>query len=113
MGIRIFVAGATLTIVAAMVIALGIYFRVIPVPTSLLGMFARTRQPEFSARYYPPDTVAYTWITLAPRGRHLRHMRDIWETFNEYPGFVSTSKIGKTDLPKKRASVSTKTLPAG
>ena len=90
MGMKIFVVGASLTIVAAMAIALGIYFRVIPVPMSLLGMFARTRQPEFSARYYPPDTVAYTWLTLAPRGRHLRHMREIWETFNEYPGFVST-----------------------
>ena len=101
MGIRIFVAGASLTIVAAMAIALGIYFRVIPVPTSLLGMFARTRQPEFSARYYPPDTVAYTWITLAPRGRHLRHMRDIWETFNEYPGFVSTVEDWKNGFAEE------------
>ena len=89
MGIRIFAVTASLTIVAAMAIALGIYFKVIPVPMSLLGMFARTAQPEFSARYYPPDTVAYTWVTLMPRGRQMRYMRETWDRFNEYPGFVS------------------------
>ncbi len=90
MGIRILSAIGTATIVAAMAIALAIYFRVIPVPMALLGVFARTRQPEFSARYYPPDTLAYTWVTLAPRDRQMRYMREIWQGFNEYPGFVST-----------------------
>ena len=96
MGIRIFAVTAALTIAVAMGIALGIYFRVIPVPMSLLGMFARTRQAEFSARYYPPDTVAYTWITLTPRGRQMRHMREIWERFNEYPGFVGAVEDWKS-----------------
>ena len=88
MGIRIFAVSATFIILAAMVIALGIYFRVIPVPMSLLGTFERATQPEYSARFYPPDTVAFTWVTLMPRGRQMRHMREIWERFNEYPGFV-------------------------
>ena len=24
--------------------------------------------PEHSARYYPPDVVAYVWLTLSPSG---------------------------------------------
>ncbi len=89
MGVRIFVGGASLAILAAMAIALGIYFGAIPVPMSLLGMFARTTRPEFSARYYPPDTVAYTWATFAPQGRQMRYMRETWDRFNRYPGFVN------------------------
>ena len=96
MGTRIFVVAAILTILAAMGIALGIYFRVIPVPMSLLGMLTRTNQPEFSARYYAPDTVAYTWVTLAPRGRQMRHLRETWGRFNEYPGFVSAVEDWKS-----------------
>ena len=88
MGMKIFAVGASLAIVAAMAIALGIYFRVIPVPMSLLGTLARTRQPEFSARYYPQDTAAYTWITLTPGGRQMRYMQDIWGKLNEYPAFA-------------------------
>ena len=96
MGTRIFVVAAILTILAAMGIALGIYFRVIPVPMSLLGMLTRTNQPEVSARYYPPDTVAYTWVTVAPRGRQMRHLRETWGRFNEHPGFVSAVEDWKS-----------------
>ena len=60
MGIRIYAAAASLIILAAMVIALGIYFRVIPVPMSILGRCTRTTQAEISSRYDPPDTVANT-----------------------------------------------------
>ena len=101
MGVKIFVVGASLTIVAAMAIALAIYFRVIPVPMYLLGMFARTRQTEFSARYYPQDTVAYTWITLMPRGRQMRYVREIWQQFNEYPGFVDTVDDWKSEFSEE------------
>ena len=88
MAIRIYILAGNLIIVAAMAIALGLYFGVIPFPMSLLGTFPRTAQSEFSARYYPADTAAYTWVTLAPRGRQIRDMREIWRRFNEYPGFV-------------------------
>ena len=101
MGLRIYAVAASLIILSAMGIALGIYTRMIPVPMSLLGSFARTRQPEFSARYYPPDTVAYTWITLDPRGRQMRYMREIWQTFNEYPGFVSAVEDWKTGFAEE------------
>lgn len=90
MGIRIFAVAGSLVILATMAIAVVIYFRVIPVPMSLLGVFVRSREPEFSARYYPPDTVVYAWATLLPRGRQSGHMQDTWERLNEYPGFVRT-----------------------
>ena len=90
MGIRILAVAGSLCILAAMAIALGIYFRVIPVPMSMLGVFIRSREPEFSARYYPPDTAVYAWATLLPRGKQTGHMQNIWERLNEYPGFVRT-----------------------
>lgn len=90
MGIRTFAVGGSLVILAMMAISVAIYFRVIPVPMSLLGAYIRPREPEFSARYYPPDTVAYAWATLLPRGKQSGHMQDIWDRLNEYPGFVRT-----------------------
>ncbi len=101
MGLRIFSVAASFIILATMVIALGIYFRVIPVPMSVLGVFARTTQPEYSAKFYPPDTMAYTWVTLTPRGRQMRHMREIWERFNEYPGFVGAVEDWKSGFAEE------------
>lgn len=88
MGIRIFAVVGSLLILATMAIAIAIYFKVIPVPMSLLGTFIPNRQPEFSARYYPPDTAAYAWMTLAPAGRQMEYMNEIWELLHESEVFV-------------------------
>lgn len=101
MGIRVFAVAGSLVIVAAMGIALGIYFRVIPVPMALLGMLAVTAQPEFSARYYPEDTLAYAWASLTPRGRQKRYTREIWRRFNEHPGFTGTVNGWKSGLDEE------------
>ena len=95
MGIRIFAVASGLVIVAAMGIALGIYFRVIPVPMALLGMLTLTAQPELSARYYPEDTLAYARASLTPRGRQKRYTREIWRRINEHPGFTGAVNDGK------------------
>ena len=101
MAIRIFAIAAPLAIAAAMGIALGIYFRVIPAPMALLGMFALTAQPEFPARYYPEDTLAYARASLTPRGRQKRYTREIWRRLNEHPGFTGAVSAGKSDLAEE------------
>ena len=101
MGVRIFAGGAILTILAAMGIAMGIYFKAIPVPMSLLGAFTRTTRPEYSARYYPPETVAYAWVTLAPHERQVGHINQTWDRLNEYPGLVSAVDGWKSRFAEK------------
>lgn len=101
MGIRIFAVATSLMIVATMAIALGIYFKAIPVPRALLGMFAQRTQTEFTARYFPPDTAAYAWIKLTPRGRQMRYVREIWGTLNEYPGFVGAVEDWKSGFAEE------------
>ena len=105
MGIRALAIVGSLFILATMAIALAIYFRVIPVPASVLGVFARSAQPEFSARYYPPETLAYTWVTLAPSGRQTRFMSEILERLYDYPGFVRTLEEWKSDLAEETGIV--------
>ena len=46
-----------------------------------------TSPPEHSARYYPPDVVAYLWLTLSPSGNQRTYMTETWEQFDQMPGF--------------------------
>ncbi len=46
-----------------------------------------TTPPEHSARYYPPDVVAYLWLTLSPSGNQRTYMTETWEQFDQMPGF--------------------------
>ena len=69
--------GAVLLVVAAA--AAAVYFGVVPSMT--------TSTPEYSARYYPPDVLAYGWMTLNPGGGQRQHMRDLWDRSNELSAF--------------------------
>ena len=46
-------------------------------------MWLSARQPAYSARYYPSDTMVYAWITLAPGGGQLEHSKDILDRLEE------------------------------
>ena len=74
-------------VVVVIVLAALMYFRVIPIPGFVLSWFAGSKPPEHSARYYPQDTLAYAWVTLAPGGGQFNDMTDIWERFNEFRAF--------------------------
>ena len=50
----------------------------------------RVSEPENTARYFPDDTLAYSWATLNPGADQGRHLLDIWERFNEIPEFQDT-----------------------
>ena len=75
-------AGLVLVIV---VLAAGAAFGV--VPGFIWSPLTGAGQPEHSAGYYPPDTLAYGWLTLAPGGGQFDDSKDIWERFNEIPEF--------------------------
>lgn len=85
---------------AVVVIAAGLamYFRLIPIPGPLLSLLAGAKEPEHSARYYPPDTLAYAWATLTPGGGQFNNMQDIWSRFNEYPEFEDLVDEFKKDF---------------
>lgn len=74
-------------IAAVVVLAALAYFRVILIPGPLLARFAGSGPPEHSARYYPPDTLVYAWVTLTPSGGQFNDMMDIWERFSGFPAF--------------------------
>lgn len=81
-------AAIAVIIVAAIAVAGILAWRgIIPLPAPLLALLAGGRAPEYSARFYPPDTLAYGWITLTPGQGQFNDMRDIWQRLNDYPAF--------------------------
>ena len=46
------------------------------------------RSPEYSARYYPDDTLLYGWFTLNPGGGQREQMKNIWEKLGEHSAFL-------------------------
>ena len=61
-------------------VAVAAYYGFISIP-----WFAK--QPEHSARYYPSDTIAYTWLTLYPSADQRRDAEEIWERLDERRAF--------------------------
>lgn len=86
--IKIVGAIAAVVVVAGVAVGSAMYFRLVPIPGPILALLIDAKPPEYSARYYPPDTLAYAWVTLAPVDGQLSEMQDIWERFNEYPAFA-------------------------
>ena len=83
------IIGALAAVSAVAVVAVGaaMYFRLIPIPGPILALLIGAQTPEYSARYYPPDTVAYAWVTLAPGGKQMDYMQETWDRFNEFRAF--------------------------
>ena len=84
--------------VSVVVVAVGLWQGFVPVPGSLVALLAGARGPEHSARYYPSDTLAYGWATLAPGGGQLTDMQEVWERFNGYPAFADLVDELKLEL---------------
>ena len=60
---------------------------VLRAPDFIVARFSGAAGPEHSARYYPPGTLAYQWLTLAPGGGQLAHSRELLERLNQYSAF--------------------------
>lgn len=62
-----------------------------------LGYFAIpfvSNPPEHSARYYPDDVIAYSWMTLNPGGGQRRHMTDMFQRLTD----ISTVREWQEEL---------------
>ena len=88
MVIKLLGAIAAVIVIAVIAVGAAMYFRLVPIPGPILALLAGAKPPEYSARYYPSDTLAYAWVTLTPGDGQFEEMRDIWERFNEYPAFT-------------------------
>ncbi len=94
------ILGAIVAVVALAVVVAGVLMwqRLIPIPGPLLTLLVGAKEPEYSARYYPPDTIAYGWITLIPGEGQINDMQEIWGRLNEYPGFEKFVEETKHDF---------------
>ena len=83
------IAIASLAVLVVIIVAVGLmaYLRVIPLPGPILRLVAGGQPPEHSARYFPDDTLAYAWFSIAPSGSQLNDMMDLWERLNEFRAF--------------------------
>lgn len=82
------IGGIVAVVVIAVVVAgVAMWRGWLPVPGPLLALLVGAEEPEYSARFYPPDTLAYAWFTLTPGGGQFDEMRDIWGRFNELIAF--------------------------
>ena len=59
-----------------------VYFGVVSLPFPL-----RAAEPEKSARLYPPDVVAYSWMSLSPGIGQLRDIGDTLSRLEDLPEF--------------------------
>ena len=60
---------------------------IIAVVAILMRGGAGGSEPEGTAKYFPRDTVVYTWFTLNPGGGQREQMMDLWERFSEHSEF--------------------------
>ena len=54
----------------------------------LSNLLLPTRPPEYSARYYPDDTLLYVWFTLNPGDGQREQMQKIWARLSEHSAFL-------------------------
>ena len=76
-----------MVLVAGIIVAIGMWRGLIPVPSVLLPLLVGSGEREHTARYYPPDTLAYFWATLVPGRGQLQELRDIWERLDDSRAF--------------------------
>lgn len=79
--------GAGLIGAAAVAVIVLLLTGILRAPDFIVARFSGAAGPEHSARYYPPGTLAYQWLTLAPGGGQLSHSRELLERLNQYSAF--------------------------
>ncbi len=110
--IKIIGATAATLVIAVSIVAVGMWRGFIPVPGPLLALLVGAKGPEYSARYYPPDTLAYAWVTLTPEGGQFEDMRGIWGRFNDYPAFRDLIDQMEADFTEEtRIDLATEVMP--
>ena len=96
--IKIIGAIAAVIVIAVIVVGLAMWRGLIPIPGPLLALLVGAKEPEYSARYYPPGTLAYAWVSLTPGDGQFEEMWDIWGRFEDYPAFQDMIEQSKNDF---------------
>ena len=80
MNLKMVLAAVAAVVVVIVTVIILMFSGILPNP--FLGLFLNP--PEHSARYYPRDTLAYSWLTLYPEGGQREQMVELWDRFNEF-----------------------------
>ena len=80
--LKIIVGAVAVFTIALGAVAGAVYLELISLPFPL-----RAAEPEKSARLYPPDVVAYSWMSLSPGIGQLRDMGDTLSRLEDLPEF--------------------------
>ena len=85
-------------VVVVVLVVVGMALRVVPTPGFIWNPITGAKSPEHSASYYPADTLAYAWLTLAPGGGQFDNAQDIWDRFNQIPEFQELFEAFKEEF---------------
>jgi len=80
--LKIIVGAVAVFTIALGAVAGAVYLGLVALPFPL-----RAAEPEKSARLYPPDVVAYSWMSLSPGIGQLRDMGDTLSRLEDLPEF--------------------------
>ena len=80
--LKIIVGAVAVFTIALGAVAGAVYLGLVALPFPL-----RVAEPEKSARLYPPDVVAYSWMSLSPGIGQLRDMGDTLSRLEDLPEF--------------------------
>ena len=94
-------ASAAAVVVVIAGLGAGVALGVVPVPGFLWSSLSGAKPPEHSASYYPSETSAYFWLTLAPGGGQFGHAQDIWDRLNEIPEFQDLYDLWLEELEEE------------
>ena len=85
--VKIIGAIVGMAVVAGIIVAIGMWRGLIPIPSGLLPLLVGGGERERTAQYYPPDTLAYFWATFVPGEGQLAELRNIWERLDDSRAF--------------------------
>ena len=85
--VKIIGAIVGMVVVAGIIVAIGMWRGLIPIPSGFLPLLVGGGERERTAQYYPPDTLAYFWATLVPGEGQLAELQDIWEQLDDSRAF--------------------------
>ena len=90
-----------MSVVAVVIVAIGMWRGLIPVPGVLLSVLVRGGDPEYTARYYPADTMVYSWATLVPGEGQFDDLQKVWERFNKSRAFRDLVEMAQDDFEEE------------
>ncbi len=101
MAIKIISAIVGMCVVAAAILAIGMWRGLIPVPDVVVSILLRSGEPEYTARYYPEDTMVYAWATLVPGHGQFERYQEVWGRLNKSRAFRDLLDTAQDDFEEE------------